>query len=145
MEKGLTSLADLDSEARALVARLSPKHVGATLVTLSGELGAGKTTFTQAVAKAYGVKDSVTSPTFVLQKVYDLPEGSGFGHLIHIDAYRLENGEELSALGWNALMDDASNLILLEWPENVADALPHADVAIALSVATDSARTISYA
>lgn len=145
MEKALISLADLETEAKSLAARLSPKQGCATLVTLSGELGAGKTTFTQAVAKAYGVKDSVTSPTFVLQKVYDLPDTAGFRHLIHIDAYRLEGGEELTALGWNALMDDSSNLILLEWPENVADALPHADVAIALSVAADSARSIAYA
>lgn len=139
------SLADLEAEAKALLAQLAPKPDSATLVTLSGELGAGKTAFTQAVAKAYGVSDSVTSPTFVLEKVYALPEGSGFTTLIHIDAYRLEGAEELNVLGWEAILQEPGNLILLEWPENVRDALPPAAVSIRLEPHADGSRTISYA
>lgn len=144
MEKLLASLSDLDAEARALTERLSPS-TSATLVTLSGELGAGKTAFTQAIAKAYGVTEGVTSPTFVLEKVYALPSGSGFTHLIHIDAYRLEDAEELKALGWDALMKEPGNLVVLEWPENVADALPKGSVAIHLEVMPNGSRTMSYA
>ncbi len=145
MEKVLSSLADLQLEARALAGRLSPTPGAATLVTLSGELGAGKTAFTQAVAKAYGVSESVTSPTFVLEKVYALPKESGFAHLIHIDAYRLESADELKVLGWDALLKEEGNLILLEWPENVASALPASAIAIRLAPQADGSRLMSYA
>ncbi|MBP9817119.1 MAG: tRNA (adenosine(37)-N6)-threonylcarbamoyltransferase complex ATPase subunit type 1 TsaE [Candidatus Pacebacteria bacterium] len=145
MEKVLVSLTDLEMEARALVGRLSPTPGAATLITLSGELGAGKTAFTQAVAKAYGVSESVTSPTFVLEKVYTLPAESGFAHLIHIDAYRLESAEELKVLGWDSLLKEEGNLILLEWPEHVASALPKASVAIRLVPQADGSRLMSYA
>lgn len=145
MEKELHSLEDLAAEARSLVSRLSPKDAQATLVTLSGELGAGKTSFTQALAQTLGIEDHVTSPTFVLEKIYALPEGKGFTRLAHIDAYRLKSGSELGALGFDALIQDPKTLIVLEWPEMVADTLPPADVSITLVVREDESRTMSYA
>lgn len=145
MGKKLQNLDELTHEARVLSERLVPKASGATLVTLSGELGAGKTSFTQALAKAYGIEEHVTSPTFVLEKIYRLAEDMPFGRLVHIDAYRLKSGEELSALGWDELMKDARTLVVLEWPEMVADGLPKADVAILLTVEPDQSRTIAYA
>lgn len=145
MGKKLQNLDELTHEARVLSERLAPKTGGATLVTLSGELGAGKTSFTQALAKAYGIEEHVTSPTFVLEKVYQLAKDKSFRRLVHIDAYRLKSGEELSALGWDELMKDARTLVVLEWPEMVADGLPKADVAILLTVEPDQSRTIAYA
>ena len=94
----------------------------ATLIALSGDLGAGKTAFTKAVAKVLGVSEEVTSPTFVLEKIYQLA-GKQWKHLIHIDAYRLEGGHELLAIGFDGIYRDAGNLILLEWPEKVPSAL----------------------
>ncbi|MEK9184512.1 MAG: tRNA (adenosine(37)-N6)-threonylcarbamoyltransferase complex ATPase subunit type 1 TsaE [Patescibacteria group bacterium] len=145
MGKKLQNLDELTHEARVLSERLAPKTGGATLVTLSGELGAGKTSFTQALAKMYGIEEHVTSPTFVLEKVYQLAKDKSFRRLVHIDAYRLKSGEELSALGWDELMKDARTLVVLEWPEMVADGLPKADVAILLTVEPDQSRTIAYA
>lgn len=145
MEKELHSLEELSTEAEALVARLTPKEDRATLITLSGELGAGKTSFTQALAKALGIEDHVTSPTFVLEKIYALPERKHFTRLAHIDAYRLKSGTELSPLGFGALMQEPNTLIVLEWPEMVKDTLPSADVSITLVVRDDESRTISYA
>lgn len=145
MGKKLQNLDELTHEARVLSERLVPKASGATLVTLSGELGAGKTSFTQALAKMYGIEEHVTSPTFVLEKVYQLAKDKSFRRLVHIDAYRLKSGEELSALGWDELMKDARTLVVLEWPEMVADGLPKADVAILLTVEPDQSRTIAYA
>jgi len=98
-------------------------HDGATVVTLSGVLGAGKTTFAQGVAKALGVEEIVTSPTFVIEKIYALQDQK-FARLIHIDAYRLKGAHELEVLGWKELLADSGNLILLEWPEKVAEAIP---------------------
>lgn len=143
MDKVIRTLAELETEAGRFVGTLMPKDTGATLVTLSGELGAGKTAFTKAIAWALGVEEIVTSPTFVLEKIYVLEEQS-FRRLIHIDAYRLEKGSELVALGFDELMRDAGNLILLEWPENVADVLPEPVVRISIVVHADDSRTISY-
>lgn len=144
MEKRIEDLDTLEAEAKTLLGGLE-RDSRATLITLSGELGAGKTTFAQFIAKALGVDEHVTSPTFVLEKIYELPTVGVFKRLIHIDAYRLNKGAELSALGFGELMQDSTNLILLEWPERVIDALPTADVSITLTPNPDGSRTMTYA
>lgn len=147
MQKAIHTLTELEAEAMRFVATLAPSGRGATLVTLSGELGAGKTAFVQAVAQALGIEDIITSPTFVLEKIYQLGSfdyKSKFKRLIHIDAYRLEKGSDLAPLGFDELMRDAGNLILLEWPEKVGDALPTPAVHISITIHTDDSRTISY-
>jgi len=140
----LESLEALETEARTFASDLVPHTEHATLVTLSGDLGAGKTTFTQSVAKELGVSEHVTSPTFVLAKSYALPN-SAFKKLVHIDAYRLTEGKDLVPLAFDEIMSDASTLVLLEWPEMVADKLPNTDIAITLSVLDINSRSISYA
>ncbi len=145
MEKQIATLEELVHEAERFIATLAPESGRASLVTLSGELGAGKTAFTKACAKALGVEESVTSPTFVLEKVYSLdPSATAFKRLVHIDAYRLESGAELAPLGFDELLKDPKTLILLEWPEKVADALPAATRAIILAVHPDGSRTLTY-
>ncbi len=143
MQKEIKTLMELQEEADRLVGTLAPKDANATLVTLSGELGAGKTAFAKAVAKALGVEEVVTSPTFVLEKIY-LLSGQSFNRLVHIDACRLEKGADLAPLGFDELMGDAGNLILLEWPEKVSDALPKAAVRISLVANPNGSRTITY-
>lgn len=139
----LHSLEELQAEAARFAAGLSPHPDHATLVTLSGELGAGKTSFTQGIARALGVGESVTSPTFVLEKVYEL-EGQQYRRLVHIDAYRLEGAAALAPLGFDTLYADPANLIVLEWPERVEDALPAVAARVSFSVVPEG-RTISYA
>lgn len=98
----------------------------ATIVGLFGELGAGKTSFTQGLAKALGINEIVTSPTFVLEKIYKISKktGCGFERLVHIDAYRLDEPKDILKLGWEELASDPKNLILIEWPERVLSELP---------------------
>lgn len=115
----------------------------ATIIALSGELGAGKTTFAQAVAKALGVKETVNSPTFVIEKVYAL-DSERWGHLVHIDAYRLKNANELRTLGWDEMAGDPSNLILVEWPEHVEGAIPKDAHRISIEIGEGEERTIYY-
>lgn len=140
----IQNLEDLEAEAREFVSALHPKQDSATLVTLSGNLGAGKTAFTQAVARSLGVLEPITSPTFVLAKSYDL-SGKDFSKLVHIDAYRLTEGKDLKALDFTHTLEDPRTLVVLEWPEMVQDGLPHADVAITLTVRSDTERDITYA
>lgn len=140
MEQKVVNLETLQTIAEELVSRMKPTET-ATLITLSGELGAGKTTFSQMVGQALHVTENMVSPTFVLEKVYTLTDTNGFTKLIHIDAYRLKSGDELTALGFSELLQDPQNIILLEWPEKVVDALPPATVAITLAVHEDGTRT----
>ncbi len=156
---------DLASEAEALLARLA-RGERATVVALSGDLGAGKTTFTQHVARALGVEEVVVSPTFVIQKVYALPReiprlrdslrsnnvlgaesraaGQSFDRLVHVDAYRLEGAHELKKLGWAELLADPGNLILIEWPERVSEALPPGTLYVTLDTLDEFVRSFSY-
>jgi tRNA threonylcarbamoyladenosine biosynthesis protein TsaE len=135
-----TSLAETEKIAQTFIENLTP-HKGATIVGLYGDLGAGKTTFTQAVAKILGITEGVTSPTYVIEKIYRL-EHKNFSHLIHIDAYRLESSTELLNLGWHDIILDPKNLILLEWPEKVADILPAHALKIQFTFVNETTREV---
>jgi len=107
---------------RALATSIGGQLVAGDLVLLSGELGAGKTTFAQELARSLGVTEDVTSPTFVLMLEYQ----SGRVPLLHCDAYRLENleHEELEDAGLFDFLTRRDSVRLLEWPERVASYLP---------------------
>lgn len=92
----------------------------AVLVTFSGDLGAGKTTLIQEIARQLGVTDTLQSPTYVIYKKYSTTTGV----LVHGDMYRLESGEEIKKLGWDELLADPKNILLIEWPEKIADVIP---------------------
>ncbi len=97
---------------------------GATVIALSGELGSGKTVFVRGIARALGIEDTVQSPTFVLERMYEIENHPQFKKLIHIDTYRMDHSNELGSLGWNEIIADAKNLICVEWAERVEDLLP---------------------
>ncbi len=122
MEKRLivTSLQETEALAARLAALLAPPDV----LTLEGDLGAGKTTFTQALAKALGVTRTVSSPTFTILKQYE-----GDYPLNHLDVYRLEGSDE--DLGWDELFyGDAISVI--EWAHLIEEDLPEERLAIQL-------------
>ncbi|MSR73291.1 tRNA (adenosine(37)-N6)-threonylcarbamoyltransferase complex ATPase subunit type 1 TsaE [Candidatus Parcubacteria bacterium] len=100
--------------------------VTATVVGLYGDLGSGKTSFVQGVAKTLGITVPVASPTFVLQKIYKLDEKiqNRFSHLVHIDAYRMDSADELAHIGWEEILKDPRNIICIEWPEKVFTGIP---------------------
>lgn len=129
--------------AETLVEKLAPYTSHATVVALKGELGAGKTTFTKYFAEALGVEEVITSPTFVIEKVYKL-EGQRFEYLIHIDAYRLEGGDELMDLGWEEVLAQPENLVVIEWPEKVHDVIPLDVQTITFEVVDEETRKITH-
>ncbi len=98
-------------------------ELGATVVGLYGDLGAGKTTFMKGVALALGVVGEVTSPTFVIQKIYKL-EDQKFDKLIHIDAYRIDSPLEMKHIGWQGILSDDRAIVFIEWAERLEDILP---------------------
>jgi tRNA threonylcarbamoyladenosine biosynthesis protein TsaE len=115
---------------------------GATIVALSGDLGAGKTTVTKEIANLLGIKDKVISPTFVLLKSYKLSK-KDWKQFHHIDAYRLEAPKEISKLGWEKLTGDAGNVIFLEWPEQIEGLLPKKHISISLKHKSETKREIT--
>lgn len=106
-------------ETQSLAARLAAALPSGSVLALHGDLGAGKTTFVQGLARGLGIQESVTSPTFAILALH---RGEG-GTLIHVDAYRLESGRALEDL----MIDDflvAPWWVAIEWPSKVADWLP---------------------
>ncbi len=141
--KTLYSQAEMQKESENFLKTLMQKE-GATVLGLKGDLGAGKTTFTQSLARACGITETLTSPTFVIQKTYKIPQPATFSSLIHIDAYRLESSDELLHLGFQELLQDPNNLICIEWPENVTEALPEDIKYLSFSFINEKTRTLSY-
>lgn len=135
---------ETDRIAQDFVNNLAPKTGGATIVGLYGDLGTGKTTFMKYLAQAFGLKEAIQSPTFVIMKKYHLtslasrvdplhnveredtpvPGEVAFDSLIHIDAYRIEDPQEMLVLGWEEMVKDPKNLICIEWPERLSKILP---------------------
>ena len=134
---------EMNEEAGRFARGLMPRESTATVVALSGELGSGKTVFVKGVAKALGITEHVTSPTFVIMKKYDLHEQK-YDRLIHIDAYRLKGEHHLKVLGWEELLNNPKNLIFMEWPEQAGNAIPKSALAIHFRYSGDNEREIEY-
>jgi tRNA threonylcarbamoyladenosine biosynthesis protein TsaE len=111
------------------------------LVTIIGELGAGKTTLVQAICGGYGVTDEVTSPTFALVHEYHAPRSPVY----HLDLYRLERPDQLDEIGWDEIVS-ARAVVLVEWPERAGDRLPVGHVTLSLQhLPDDPGRRLLYA
>jgi tRNA threonylcarbamoyladenosine biosynthesis protein TsaE len=109
-------------------ARLGELLQAGDVLALSGELGAGKTTFVSGLSRGWGSADQVTSPTFVLVNEYHRPDGQC---LWHVDGYRLSTAAEARALGLEDLLA-GEGVVVVEWPERLAEALPRERLSLAL-------------
>lgn len=130
------SLEQINKAAEMVVSAIntakSDEH--ATLVTFSGDLGAGKTTLIQEVAKQLGVTETLQSPTYVIYKRY--------GNIIHGDMYRLESSDEIKKLGWDELLANPDTILLIEWPEKIVDVIPEWAVKVKLQYKGEGMRHI---
>lgn len=122
---------ELRSIAKEVLVKACAGHK-AFVIGLRGDLGAGKTTFTQELAKELGITESVQSPTYVLMKSYPI-DFAHFKKFIHIDAYRLETPEEFAALKPETFLGDREALVVIEWPERVEGVLPAPDILLNFS------------
>lgn len=127
------SVAGTKAVASALAQVLQP----GTVVTLDGDLGAGKTQFTQGLAAGLGISGSVTSPTFNLMIAYD----DGRLPLYHFDLYRLNDADELEDIGFYETIED-TGVSCVEWASKFPDAMPDDRLEVCLEVTGDESRRI---
>ena len=111
-----------ETEMEQLGANLARTAHGGDIFTLSGDLGAGKTTLSRGFFNALGATQHITSPTFTLMNTYSLSHGNVTTG-VHIDTYRLENEKELFAIGADEYIGDAKCVTLIEWPEKLSTIL----------------------
>jgi tRNA threonylcarbamoyladenosine biosynthesis protein TsaE len=96
---------------------------GALVFGLKGDLGAGKTTFIQGFARGLGVREKITSPTFVIMNRFPIKKGR-FKNFYHFDCYRIESAEEMKNLEFNDIIGSPRNIVCIEWPEKIKKVLP---------------------
>ncbi len=133
MEYTVDSLLQTEKLANEFVKTLKPGDV----VVLHGDLGAGKTTFTQFVFKALGVKENVTSPTFAILKTYH-----GKFVLHHFDVYRITADEAIEA-GFDEILDEKDSIKFVEWSENIASLLPENLIRVNIKYINENTRKFS--
>lgn len=107
----MTHLTHSVEETKRVAADLARTLRGGEVIALEGDLGAGKTTFTQGLCAALGVEGAVTSPTFAIMNVYD-----GRLRVAHLDLYRLKETREIAALGLEEYLGQPDTVVLIEWP-----------------------------
>ena len=111
------------------------------IITLEGDLGAGKTTFTQELGKKLGVAEPITSPTFTIMKQYPLSSDLA-DSLVHIDAYRIESEEEIAPLHLEGLFVKAKTIICIEWPNHITSIIPSDAVKVSISIKEKEERLV---
>jgi len=128
------------SETEKLAKKFLTENSDVKLVGLVGDLGSGKTAFVKGIAKALKIKRNITSPTFVIEKIYPY----GDQKLVHIDAYRLSSSHDFEAIGFSELLADKLNIIFIEWPERVFSQFPENMKIIKFKYVDEKKRKISF-
>lgn len=131
-------------ETRDFGKRLAGGLLPGTLLCLTGDLGAGKTTLVQGLLEGLGAERPFVSPTFVLMKQYNLsaPSATGIKRVYHADAYRVE-AKDFREIGFAEWCADRDGLVILEWPERIADLLPEKRIDITLTSLSETEREIT--
>jgi len=156
----LEFIAKSKEQTQKIASDFAKKLKGGEVLCFYGNLGSGKTTFIQAIAKALGVKENVTSPTYVLLKKYrtarkkltrskktvakntqcPMPNDQYF---YHMDAYRLNDSQEALDLGIEEIWSDPSNIIAIEWADKIADILPAKRIDLCFETKGENERKIT--
>ena len=132
-----TIVTNNSQETLALGEKIAREVKDGGIVCLYGELGSGKTTFTQGIAKALGIGQYVNSPSFLIMRTYELPAKNeerqpnadrpldekltGF---YHVDLYRLESEREIEDIGLPEILEDSRSIVVIEWAEKLGNLLP---------------------
>ena len=128
-----------ENETKTLASKIAQK-INSGVIALTGELGAGKTTFVQGFVKGLGIKDKIISPTFVLIRQHKMVDSR---ILYHIDLYRLEGKINIKSLGLEEILSFPDNIVLIEWAEKIKEHLPKSTINIYIEKLEGSKRGIT--
>lgn len=128
-----------EQETSQIAADFAKAVSAPSVITLCGDLGAGKSCFARAFLQSLGVKETITSPTFSLVNLYQSTDGI---QLAHMDLYRLEDDEEAYQAGIEEILHDPNTISLVEWPERLSWMLPKDHIQINISHQGDNQRQI---
>ena len=137
------------SENTKLIAKKIAKNIKQKrVISLEGNLGSGKTTFIQGFAKALGIKEKIKSPTFVIMKKYKIPLKANknvdkYSYIYHFDCYRIQSTKEIVTLGWEKIIQDQKNIILVEWGDKIKSILPKDKIYINFKFKKENIRQIT--
>ncbi len=113
-----------EKQTLALAKKIAGKLKGGEIIGLSGDLGAGKTVFVRGLAQGLGIKSRITSPTFVLMKIYKIKGKTKIKNLVHIDAYRINSYRDITAIGVQEYFYRPDTVVVIEWAEKIKKILP---------------------
>lgn len=114
-------------ETKSLGENFAKQIKNGAIIALYGQLGSGKTTFTQGFAKGLGIKKRIISPSFVIVRTYKIknkPQEIGDKNFYHIDLYRTESKKDIDGLGIEEILTDSENIVVIEWAEKLENLLP---------------------
>ena len=131
---GLKQTQKIAKEFAKEISKNLPAGKQGVVIGLKGELGGGKTTFTQTLAKALGVKEKILSPTFVIFKK--------FGNFYHFDCYRIKDSKEILELGFKEIISNPKNIVVIEWADNIKKIMPPNTIWINFKLIDNTTRKI---
>ncbi len=137
----VTKTAQETAEIGAQIAGDLKGGVRPHIFCLYGDLGSGKTTFTQGFAKELGITSRLLSPTFIIVRRYDIPASEKF--LYHVDLYRMKSMADMEELGLTEIFADPESIVVIEWAETLGDLLPKERTDIKFETLEDGRHRIS--
>ncbi|MEK7565947.1 MAG: tRNA (adenosine(37)-N6)-threonylcarbamoyltransferase complex ATPase subunit type 1 TsaE [Patescibacteria group bacterium] len=118
--------------------KLAGKLKTGGVVCLYGDLGSGKTTFTQGLAKGLGIKQKIISPTFIIARQYHFPKSFFY----HVDLYRLTSLDDAKVIGLEEMWENKKNIVVIEWPEIIEKILPIRHYKVCFTTLSETTRSL---
>ncbi|MEK7664597.1 MAG: tRNA (adenosine(37)-N6)-threonylcarbamoyltransferase complex ATPase subunit type 1 TsaE [Patescibacteria group bacterium] len=125
----------------------------AVVLGLQGDLGSGKTTFLQGLAKGLGIKEKILSPTFIIFRKFQIPNPNDqsnpksqipkFKYFYHFDCYRIKNSKEILELGFKEIISNKKNIVAIEWPDKIKNILPKSAIIIKFKFISEKTRELT--
>jgi tRNA threonylcarbamoyladenosine biosynthesis protein TsaE len=125
-------------ETAGLAEKFAKTLKGGIFLAFYGDLGAGKTTFIQGLAKGLGIEKRIISPTFIIMRHYKIDRGNFY----HVDLYRTQSKHDLLGIGLDEILQDENNIVALEWSEKIGELMPKKRIEIKLKYLNDNQREI---
>lgn len=138
-------------ETQKIGEEFAKKLIGGGVVALHGDLGGGKTTFTQGIARGLGIKNRIISPTFIVLRTYKLKTENlkqkttlkNSKLFYHIDLYRIETKNDIEGLGIDEILKNKDNIVVIEWAERLGNLLPKQRIDVYFEYINENKRKIT--